>query len=1089
MKSRWLVSFVLFIFMAQATSPMAETALQDAPIGMQIAAQSTWVWDVNVEVSGGAEALDVASLGNGYALIVSHDGEGTVGNHTWTNENAGGKVVIVEHDGTIRSDTNLAGEPVMQAVHADGLVILAHTSTGIMLEAIDTLGVRDEMIGIASSVSSSLNVHALTATQDSAFFTVSCPTDQGLVRLSGIDCTLANGRQRMITMQWDLQANTTSIEATAEWLTPLSNGLEIGGENGVMTEVLGPNPDCTHALHATSTTLFSAANAHCGERDHNTASNAISLLGTTAAWSTGEVEASAAHIYAARDLTSGVDAFDAQWNGFKDCSIGLLADASLRVFSHQSAMLVEGWNTGGNSPCDFVSFNATSGASNTVEFSGLNTNMVVLGSTDFSSSFAVTSTREILSMAATSTPGVGFAAVCHTGTLASSGQALVSGGQSEQISIIAWHQDNVNNVTTHDVNAGCPQAIATNAGSFALLQNDGALQTLSIFSDDYDGDGFGETQDAFPTDRNQWSDQDADGFGDNGGFATSDDCPYTPGNSTSGRQGCGDIDGDAWADDSDAFPHDATQWADEDGDGFGDESTGNFADDCQDVAGTSNRDAYGCPDNDFDGFSNTGDAYPNDPSQWADSDGDGYGDNPSGIEGDNCPMTSGNSTEGLLGCVDMDGDGYADLVDNLPNEITQWNDLDGDGYGDNSLGVDYDEFRFDPTQSSDLDGDGYGDNIGGTRGDACMTVPGNSTEDRFGCIDSDGDGWSDAGDGFPADKLRWLDTDNDGYEDSADAFPYDPSQHLDSDGDGFGDNSFGSNADRFPMDDSQWYDIDGDGYGDNPAGNKYDAFLAEPSQWSDVDNDGCGDNPFGRNADAFPNDATQCKDEDGDGFGDNQSGNNPDPSLFDRDNDGYNDSIDVLPDYASPGDLDGDKTPDADDAFPDDPLEQKDYDDDGIGDYTDPDDDNDGFLDDAERNAGTDPYDSDSKPIDSFEIIVPGTQIGLGAWDLIGILVGVPLSLWIGLGIVTRGGRAKRFEASLKAATQRDELEEIASAYERSVMLRMLGPHQAIRLERLRTELDDVLEQAIHEQRQQTPVAKTIPNVPSDVAYEQQQGW
>ena len=65
MKSRWLVSFVLFIFIAQATSPMAETALQDAPIGMQIAAQSTWVWDVNVEVSGGAEALDVASLGNG----------------------------------------------------------------------------------------------------------------------------------------------------------------------------------------------------------------------------------------------------------------------------------------------------------------------------------------------------------------------------------------------------------------------------------------------------------------------------------------------------------------------------------------------------------------------------------------------------------------------------------------------------------------------------------------------------------------------------------------------------------------------------------------------------------------------------------------------------------------------------------------------------------------------------------------------------------------------------------------------------------------------------------------------------------------
>ena len=29
-------------------------------------------------------------------------------------------------------------------------------------------------------------------------------------------------------------------------------------------------------------------------------------------------------------------------------------------------------------------------------------------------------------------------------------------------------------------------------------------------------------------------------------------------------------------------------------------------------------------------------------------------------------------------------------------------------------------------------------------------------------------------------------------------------------------------------------------------------------------------------------------------------------------------------------------------------------------------------------------------------------------------------------------------------------------------MMRMLGPHQAIRLERLRTELDDELEQAMH---------------------------
>ena len=55
---------------------------------------------------------------------------------------------------------------------------------------------------------------------------------------------------------------------------------------------------------------------------------------------------------------------------------------------------------------------------------------------------------------------------------------------------------------------------------------------------------------------------------------------------------------------------------------------------------------------------------------------------------------------------DQDGDGYADQTDDLPLEPTQWDDLDGDGYGDSMLGVDYDEFKFDPTQQTDRDGTG-----------------------------------------------------------------------------------------------------------------------------------------------------------------------------------------------------------------------------------------------------------------------------------------------------------------------------------------------------------------------------------------------
>ena len=53
----------------------------------------------------------------------------------------------------------------------------------------------------------------------------------------------------------------------------------------------------------------------------------------------------------------------------------------------------------------------------------------------------------------------------------------------------------------------------------------------------------------------------------------------------------------------------------------------------------------------------------------------------------------------------------------------------------------------------------------------------------------------------------------------------------------------------------------------------------------------------------------------------------------------------------------------------------------------------------------------------------------------------------------------QKYEEKLRAATiVRDELESVARQWEYSLMLRMLGPHQGIRLERLRAELDDVFE-------------------------------
>ena len=114
----------------------------------------------------------------------------------------------------------------------------------------------------------------------------------------------------------------------------------------------------------------------------------------------------------------------------------------------------------------------------------------------------------------------------------------------------------------------------------------------------------------------------------------------------------------------------------------------------------------------------------------------------------------------VLAGVDSDGDGIDDKDDAFPTESTQWLDSDGDGFGDNLEGVDSDE---------------------------CPSVSGTSTEDRDGCPDGDGDGWSDPDSVNPVPPIG-----------TADAYPSDSSQWRDRDGDGFGDESDGINADLCP---------------------------------------------------------------------------------------------------------------------------------------------------------------------------------------------------------------------------------------------------------------------------------------------------
>ena len=162
-----------------------------------------------------------------------------------------------------------------------------------------------------------------------------------------------------------------------------------------------------------------------------------------------------------------------------------------------------------------------------------------------------------------------------------------------------------------------------------------------------------------------------------------------------------------------------------------------------------------------------GDQFIEDPSQWNDTDGDGYGDNPLGNTPDSCPEVPGFSKLDRFGCLDTDFDFYSnpdstftaqDGADALPNDGTQWSDLDGDGFGDNPAPA--------------------------INPDSCPSVAGNSTNEirldgtiieKLGCLDSDGDSFEDLSDEFPSDATEWFDSDGDGVGANSD---YDDSELL-----------------------------------------------------------------------------------------------------------------------------------------------------------------------------------------------------------------------------------------------------------------------------------------------------------------------
>ena len=288
--------------------------------------------------------------------------------------------------------------------------------------------------------------------------------------------------------------------------------------------------------------------------------------------------------------------------------------------------------------------------------------------------------------------------------------------------------------------------------SFFVLASFSDKSDILMFDSDNDGDGVVDVVDAFPDDSTQQTDRDGDGYGDN-----------SNGNNP------------------DRFPDDPSQWIDSDGDGKGDNPDGTNGD-----AFPNNEDQY--IDSDGDGYGDNtlgsnGDTFPSDPTQWSDSDGDGLGDNPNGTNPDDCIDSPGNSYKDRNGCPDSDSDGYSNpRQGEITCSLTNPNGPD--------------KYPQDDTQWCDTDEDNYGDNLNGNNPDWCPAVWGNSTRgivfdfvenkyitiQRFGCIDSDGDGYEDSGErtenppqDWSSNKSEWVDSDRDGVGDNADWDDLDPS--------------------------------------------------------------------------------------------------------------------------------------------------------------------------------------------------------------------------------------------------------------------------------------------------------------------------